>query len=166
MAKITPVYYLEAGTVKFWQQEGATASATVVTPNAIVAKKQSNIEISYNPYEKHTVVAVYKGEAEIADLGTGKKMLLKPADGGKPRVAIVGFSSASASSKPTTSSPPIPLTKSSSGLSGGILLLIIGGFIVVTLAYIILLKRSYIQEMYRRMKTTLFDKKDKRKDTL
>lgn len=163
MAKLTPVYYLESGTVKFWQEERSTSSATVITPNAIVAKKQSNSEITYNPYEKHTVVAVYKGEAEVADIATGKKMLLKPLDGGKPRVAIIGFSSAS--SKPTTSSPPTPLNQSNPEFPSGILVLIIGGFIVLTLAYIILLKRSYIQEMYRRMKTTVFEKKEKSKDT-
>lgn len=148
MAKITPVYYLESGTVKFWQKESATSSATVITPNAIVAKKQSLVEISYNPYEKHTVVAVYKGEAEVADLVTGKKMLLAPTENGKPRIAIVAFTSTTPSpSKPTLTSSP---TQSNPGFNIGTL--IVAGLLVVVLGYMLIKKRSHLTALYNRLK--------------
>ena len=150
MANMTPVYYLQSGQMKFCQEENTTSSATVITPNAIVAKKQSQAAISYDPYKKQTVVAVYKGEAEIADLSTGKKMLLKPTDEGKPRIAIVSFASASSPSKPAVSSAPIPPTQSSSGLNIGVL--IIAGIIVIVLGYIIMRKKSYLLSMYAKIK--------------
>lgn len=135
MAKITPVYYLQSGTLKFWQKESATSSATVITPNAIVAKKQSLVEISYNPFEKQTVVAVYKGEAEVADLVTGKKMLLTPTNDGKPRVAIVSFASASPTSEPTKPVvSPVPIkTSPESNISTMVVL----GFLAVVIVAVL-----------------------------
>lgn len=149
MAKLTPVYYLESGTVKFWQQEDSTASATVITPNAIVAKKQSNAEITYNPHEKYTLVAIYKGEAEVADLVTGKKMLLKPTDEGKPRVAIVSFTSA----PQTQESTPVLPVQPSSGFNIGVLVAV--GITVIILGYIIFRKRSYFITWYKKIKKKL-----------
>ena len=153
---MTPVYYLESGQVKFWQTSSSTSSATVITPNAIVAKKQSQASISYDPYNKQTIVAVYKGEAEVADIATGKKMLVKPTDEGKPRIAIISFTSATSSSKPVVSSAPIQL---SSGLTSGMLIIV--GFLAVILGYVIIRKRSYIGEYYSRIKTKLFIKNKK-----
>lgn len=148
MAKITQVYYLQSGQIKFWQQEGSTSSATVITPNAIVAKKQSQASVSYDPYKKQTVVAVYKGEAEIADLATGKKMLLTPTENGKPRIAIISFTSETSSSK--TVVPSIPMQSGSSGSNIGILIVI--GFLAVVFGYTIIRKRSYFTALYNRLK--------------
>lgn len=131
MAKITPVYYLQSGTVKFWQKESATSSATIITPNAIVAKKQSLVEVSYHPFEKNTVVVVYKGEAEVADLVTGKKMILTPTNDGKPRVAIVSFASATPSLKPTETVVSPTLIKTSPESNIGTFIIV--GFIVVVI---------------------------------
>jgi len=147
---MTPVYYLESGQVKFWQKEDATSSAIVITPNAIVAKKQSQAAISYNPYKKQTVVVVYKGEAEIADLTTGKKMLLKPTDEGKPRIAVVSFTSLSQTQEPKTE-PKTALPKQL-GPGLNISALITAGIIVIVLGYIIVRKKSYLLSLYSKIK--------------
>lgn len=150
MAKITPVYYLQSGTVKFWQKESATSSATIITPNAIVAKKQSLVEVSYHPFEKNTVVVVYKGEAEVADLVTGKKMLLTPINDGKPRIAIVSFTSATPSLKPTEKFvSPTPIKMSSESNIGTF---IIVGFLVVVIVAV----------LYNRLKQWSFSKDTER----
>lgn len=149
MAKLTPVYYLESGTVKFWQEEGSTSSATVITPNAIVAKKQSNAEITYNPYEKYTLVAIYKGEAEIGDLVTGKKMLLKPTDEGKPRVAIISFTSM----PQTQESIPVLPAQPISGFNIGVLVAV--GIFTIILGYIVVRKKSYLKILYNKIKAKI-----------
>lgn len=147
MAKLTPVYYLESGSVKFWQQKDSSASATVITPNAIVAKKQSNAEITYNPYEKYTLVAIYNGEAEVADLATGKTMLLSSTSDGKPKIAIIAFA---AESSPSAQPAGFSTKPSSSGLNISILIAV-GLFAVVT-GYMILRKRLYFAALYNRLK--------------
>src|SRR3989344_585659 len=150
MANMTPVYYLQSGQMKFWQEEGTTSSAAVITPNAIVAKKQSQAAISYDPYKKQTVVAVYKGEAEVADLSRGKKMLVKPADEGKPRIAIISSASVASSSKPAASSASTAQIQSNSGATIGVL--ITAGIIGIFLGYIILRKKSYLAALYSKIK--------------
>lgn len=149
MSNMTPVYYLQSGQIKFWQKEDATLSATVITPNAIVAKKQSQASISYDPYKKHTVVAVYKGEAEVADLATGKKILLKPTDEGKPRIAVVSYTPISQTQEPKS----VPPKKSSSGLNINVLIIV--GIIAIVLGYVIVRKKSYLIVLYNRIKQKL-----------
>ncbi len=146
MAKLTPVYYLESGQVKFWQESSSIASATVITPNAIVAKKQSLASISYDPYKKQTVVAVYKGEAEVADLGTGKKFLLKPTDDGKPRVAIISFNSSSPAQESKQALP------GQSNLGFNISVLVAAGVAIAVLGYLIIKKKSYLLGLYNKVK--------------
>lgn len=148
------MYYLQSGQVKFWQEAGATASATVITPNAIVAKKQSLVSISYDPVGKHTIVAVYKGTAEVADLATGKKMLVEPTDEGKPAVAVVSFTPA-AQVQTIDSAPP---RQSNPGLTIGVA--VTAGIILAVLGYMVFYKKLKEKNTIRQLKEDTHEKTD------
>lgn len=88
-AKYDKLFYdLKFGSATF-DTSKSDKNVEVRTPLTITRSKNTKFAVLYDPEKLYAATIIYEGEVEVIDILSDKTMILKPTDGGKPRMAIV-----------------------------------------------------------------------------
>lgn len=142
-------YDLKFGSATF-DTSKSDKNVEVRTPLTITKSKNTKFAVLYDPEKLYAATIIYEGEVEVIDILSQKSMILKPTDGGKPRMVIVPLVKTEEKTQEPT--PVLPV-QSNSGFNIGMSIAVV--ITVVVLGYVLFRKKSYFVARYKAIRQKL-----------